>query len=202
MACASLDHQPVLRPTFFDFADDPSAWLDNDEMMVGPDLLVAPVFEPGARRRTLHLPAGAHAAGWFEWATGRYLTGGQSVTVDAPLHQLPLFVRTGTLLPTTAADHDHAGTDEPSRLLHYFPAPGASGRSAAELHEDDGLRRAGQGQDWRRHRFEAEAGPEVLTLQAHAEGPGAGIQGALPVRLPAGERRRLRCVGSVFQRQG
>jgi len=61
---ACRDHRPVLRPSFFDFPDDPLAWRDNDEMMVGPDLLVAPVFEAGARQRTLYLPAGAYAPGW------------------------------------------------------------------------------------------------------------------------------------------
>ena len=40
----------MLRPTLFDFGDDPATWHDNDEMMVGSDLLVAPVFEPGARK--------------------------------------------------------------------------------------------------------------------------------------------------------
>ena len=171
MACASRDHQPVLRPSFFDFADDPTAWQDNDEMMVGPDLLVAPVFEPDARRRSLYLPTGAHATGWFEWASGRYFTGGQSVTVEAPLDQLPLFVRAGALLPTTAADHDRAGTEEPSRHLLYFPAPRAGGRSNAELQEDDGLSLAGLARGWRHHRFEAMATPDGLTLQAHS---GAG----------------------------
>ena len=37
---AMREHVPVLRPTLFDFGDDPATWADNDEMMVGPDLLV------------------------------------------------------------------------------------------------------------------------------------------------------------------
>lgn len=53
---AVAEARPVLRPTFWAFPGDPRCWDDNDEMLVGPDLLVAPVFAPGATTRTLYLP--------------------------------------------------------------------------------------------------------------------------------------------------
>ena len=61
--------------------------------MFGPDLLVAPVVEPHATRRTVHLPAGAT---WTDLATGAVLTGGQLVEVDAPLDVIPIFARDGS----------------------------------------------------------------------------------------------------------
>jgi alpha-glucosidase len=80
---AHAEHLPVLRPTFFDFGDDAATWADNDEMMVGPDLLAAPVFEPGARTRRLYLPR--HAQGWVDWWSGVHHSGGQWIETAAPL---------------------------------------------------------------------------------------------------------------------
>ena len=58
-----------------------------------PDLLVAPVLEPGARRRRVYLPAGAR---WVEAATGVEHAGGRWVEADAPLDVIPVFLRDGS----------------------------------------------------------------------------------------------------------
>lgn len=48
---------PVIRTLFFEFPDDPAAWDRKDEYLYGPDVLVAPVAEAGARQREVYLPA-------------------------------------------------------------------------------------------------------------------------------------------------
>jgi alpha-glucosidase len=60
-------YEPVVRPTFFDFPDDPHCWREGDEMMVGPSLLAAPVVEPGHVHRKVYLPFGAH---WYDFWSG------------------------------------------------------------------------------------------------------------------------------------
>ena len=60
--------------------------------MFGPDVLVAPVMELGARERTLYLPKGAE---WKDAVSGNLYEGGRAVTVDAPLSVIPVFVRDG-----------------------------------------------------------------------------------------------------------
>jgi len=60
----------------------------------GPDLVVSPVWEKGVREQRVYLPAGAR---WRDaWHPGRVHDGGQTVTVAAEPHQLPLFVRVGS----------------------------------------------------------------------------------------------------------
>lgn len=89
---ASAAGTPIARAMVFDFPDDP-AMLDRwDQYMYGPDLLVAPVWRSGARQRGVVLPAGE-----WEWLWDRELswTGPQTVTVDAPLDVIPVFVRAG-----------------------------------------------------------------------------------------------------------
>jgi alpha-D-xyloside xylohydrolase len=77
-----------MRPLFVDFADDPAAWEVEDQYMLGPRYLVAPVVAAGARERSVYLPAGASWAG-----AGQRHAGGQRVTVPAPLESIPVFRR-------------------------------------------------------------------------------------------------------------
>ncbi|RVT81803.1 glycoside hydrolase family 31 protein [Rhodobacteraceae bacterium CCMM004] len=95
MAAAS-EGVPPLRPLFLDFPDDPAAWDVADAHLFGPDLLVAPVLEAGAAERAVYLPRGAT---WTCAWTGETYTGGQTVTADAPLDRIPLFLRDGATLP-------------------------------------------------------------------------------------------------------
>ncbi|MFI7641335.1 hypothetical protein [Nonomuraea sp. NPDC049400] len=72
--------------------DLPGALLDAPPpgALLGPDLLVAPVTEAGARARAVHLPAGAR---WTGAWTGEEHPGGQTITVAAPLERIPLLLR-------------------------------------------------------------------------------------------------------------
>jgi len=189
---ATTEHLPVLRPTLFDFGDDPATWQDNDEMMVGPDLLVAPVFEPGARKRSVYLPRTVH--GWFDWWSGTHHAGGQTIDVTAPLHRLPLFVRGGALVPTTDSPNDHARTEEPSRALLWFP--GRDGSADAPLFEDDGLQNAGTPDRQRVHRFTAQAHAARLDLSMTSTGTWPLPYAQIRVVLPAGETRKLAVSGA------
>lgn len=182
---ASTAHVPVLRPTFFDFADDPVTWADHDEMMVGPDLLVAPVFEPQARTRRLYLPRTPD--GWHDWWTGAHHAGGRWVVVDAPLERLPLFVRGGAMVPVTDTADDRARTEEPTRALRWFP--GREGHDTALLYEDDGLQASGRAADHVLHRFNARATAGTLALTLHSAGGWPLPYREIRVWLPEGESR-------------
>lgn len=92
MRAASESGAPVMRPLFFDFPEDKKCWETEDVYMFGPDVLVAPVMELGARERTLYLPEGAE---WKDAVSGNLYEGGRTVTVDAPLSVIPVFVRDG-----------------------------------------------------------------------------------------------------------
>ena len=92
MKAAHEKGTPVIRPVFYDFPADKTAWDANEEYLFGSDILVAPVLYPGARTKDVYLPAGAK---WVEAETGKVFEGGQMVTVDAPLDTIPLFVREG-----------------------------------------------------------------------------------------------------------
>ena len=96
MTAAGTTGAPSLRPLPLAFPGDAAGFARaDDEYMLGPDLLVAPVVVAGATSRSAHLPPGR----WVHWWTDRVLDGGVDVTVDAPLGSPPLFARAGGLVP-------------------------------------------------------------------------------------------------------
>ena len=94
----------------------PSA--SDDEFLFGPDLLAAPVIEPGARERRLYLPRGRWVDLWRSASYGERhgraaarraascCAAAATVTIPAPLDELPLLARAGTLLPLLPPDVD------------------------------------------------------------------------------------------------
>jgi alpha-D-xyloside xylohydrolase len=68
----------------------------GDQFMFGPALLVAPVTEPGATKREVYLP---EASGWFDFWTGTLIPAGNRLDAPAPLERIPVYVRTGSIVP-------------------------------------------------------------------------------------------------------
>jgi ACS family hexuronate transporter-like MFS transporter len=66
------DYAPIVRPSFLDFPDDERCYEENDDMLVGANLLVAAVVEPGQLARDVYLPMGC---GWYDFWTGAYFSG-------------------------------------------------------------------------------------------------------------------------------
>jgi len=89
-------HAPVLRPLAYGYPDDPASWAVSNslELLVGPDLLAAPVTGSGTTP-SVYLPPGS----WVDLYTGAQVTGGQAFTRQTPLTQFPLYVRAGAVLP-------------------------------------------------------------------------------------------------------
>ena len=123
---------PLVRPLFFADPDDPRLSEVDDTYLLGDALLVAPVWTEGARTRNVVLPKGT----WIAYDTGRAWTGGQTVTVDAPLDRIPLFVRSGSILPQRPVA-PHTGA-QPADTLALAVYPDASNPASFVLYEDDG----------------------------------------------------------------
>jgi alpha-glucosidase len=85
-------YEPVLRPLWLEFPDEPPCWAETDAFMVGPDVLFAPPFDPGVEAVHLRLPAGAE---WLCYWTGEAFRGGQEVQRPAPWDRPPILLRRG-----------------------------------------------------------------------------------------------------------
>ncbi len=80
---------PIVRHLMLAYPDDFATWSLDDQYLLGPDLLVAPILEEGLLRRDVYLPDGE----WFNVWTGQRAVGPKWVAVDAPLGQPPVFAR-------------------------------------------------------------------------------------------------------------
>lgn len=93
---SELGH-PMLRTLFFEFPNDPGSWLIEDQYMFGSDLLVAPLFEEGTRRR-VYLPPGS----WIDYQSGQAYPGAQWHEIAAGPVPVVLLVRSGAVIPHIA----------------------------------------------------------------------------------------------------
>jgi alpha-D-xyloside xylohydrolase len=98
--------------------------------MFGPAFLVAPVTEQGATSRAVYLPAGT---AWYNYWTSERFDGGRTITVNAPIDTIPLFVRAGSILPLGEAIESTSQTQKVWKVRVY---PGSDGDFA--LYQDDG----------------------------------------------------------------
>ena len=83
---------PITRPLYLEYPNDAEAARQDEEWLLGPDVLVAPIVEQGAQSRSVYFPSGC----WRSPASGQQVLGPQSVAVAAPVGQLPFFFRCAT----------------------------------------------------------------------------------------------------------
>ena len=81
---------PTMRPLWWEFPADAGSVGVNDQYMLGPKYLVAPVVTQGATTRKMYFPAGAS---WKQIFTQDVVAGGATKTVAAPLEQIPVYER-------------------------------------------------------------------------------------------------------------
>jgi alpha-D-xyloside xylohydrolase len=81
---------PMMRPMLLAFPEDPTSWFLDQQYMLGPDLLVAPVFTASGEV-TFYLPAGL----WRNYFTNEEIVGGRWITENHDFHSLPLYIRSG-----------------------------------------------------------------------------------------------------------
>jgi alpha-D-xyloside xylohydrolase len=89
---------PVVRSLFLEYPGDPSAYHVELEYMLGPYLLVAPVFNPEGRSQ-IYLPPGS----WYDFWSNQRLEGPAHRLVTVPLDRIPLYVRGDSILPMAPA---------------------------------------------------------------------------------------------------
>lgn len=93
----------ILRPLFYDFDSTPTLSLDyiEDQFMIGPAIMQAPIVQEKERSRFVLLPGSAQ---WWSVLDGRWLNGGRKVKAAPSEQQTPLYVRDGQIIPMTPGE--------------------------------------------------------------------------------------------------
>lgn len=92
---AHMTGEPVLRPLFYENPLDPRAKQCNDEVMLGKDVLLAPIVMQGATTRAVYLPKG----NWINFFTGEKFKGEKDYLFHAEIDETLLFIRCGSVIP-------------------------------------------------------------------------------------------------------
>ena len=195
---ASETGAPVQRPLVFDYQYDPTVRDVDDEFLLGPDLLVAPVVNAGVTARHVYLPPGS----WYDWHTGDLIDGSRFLLAQTPMDRIPIYARGGAVIPMWPEAPPSTAGHHPSAIeLHLF-VPGADGAHQSFLQEDDGLSLAALDGARYRTQFKLTRDRGEVRLSAEVEGEGYPefareafhlvIHGASPdtVRLDGTELRR------------
>jgi alpha-glucosidase (family GH31 glycosyl hydrolase) len=126
----------IVRPLFWEFPDDAQRTVEiTNEWMFGDDLLVAPIVREGQEHCTIYLPRGT----WTDYFRGQRYDGGKDIVYTVDPHtwaDIPLFVRTGAILPTERVQQ-YVGQRPVKRIyLDVFPA---STTTSFTYYDDDGM---------------------------------------------------------------
>jgi alpha-glucosidase len=168
---------PLVRPLFWPDGVDRELWGVDDAFLLGDALLVAPILEEGARARVMRLPAGRWCHLWSE----QCFAGPGLAQLDAPLEEIPILVRGGSVLPL----------EEQGRLaLHLYPT--ADGAASGSCYADGG---DGDG-PWRVDHFHLTRQGSRLRLRWEHEGAYAFAYAEVAVHLHGMTAREAQADGT------
>ena len=119
----------IMRPLVFDYPADSQVFDIKDQFLFGPAFLVNPVTTAGATSRSVYLPAGT----WYDFWTGSTTDGGSTATVSAPLSDIPLFVKAGSIVPMGPSIQYATESIDPLEIRIYAGQDGSF-----TLYEDEG----------------------------------------------------------------
>jgi alpha-D-xyloside xylohydrolase len=121
---------PMLRHMQIEFPGEPNIDTIDDQYMLGPDLLVAPVLLPDATSRYVYFPKGRW---WSLEDVSCVVDGPGFVEVAAPLERIPIFVRTGAVIPRYIHEPQHLKAPAPEEMeLFIYPGPSQKSLCIAE----------------------------------------------------------------------
>lgn len=101
----------------------------TDQYMMGPSILVAPVFT-GQTERNIVLPKG----NWYDFYTGNFMGNGETITIQTKLEQIPLLVKDGAIIPMLAEDYVELETNNPALVVRHY----GTMENVYNIYNDDG----------------------------------------------------------------
>jgi alpha-glucosidase len=122
---------PILRPLAFYDQEDAQAVNNNDQFLFGDHILVSPVLHKNKRTVETYFPTGR----WYDFRTNDIFEGAGTYRIDAPLAEIPFFIKEGTVLPLREV-MQHTRKRDPKQLelnVYY-----GSSKTNSQLYEDAG----------------------------------------------------------------
>ena len=126
-----LKDYTMMRALVMDFNGDDNIYDIKDQWMFGSALMACPVGEYQKYTRNVYLPK---QKGWYDFYTGKYYAGGQTIVADAPYEKIPVFVPEGAILPV--GPEMEWSDQKKAELIDLYVYAGKDG--SYTLYEDEG----------------------------------------------------------------
>ncbi|MDP4276270.1 MAG: glycoside hydrolase family 31 protein [Bacteroidota bacterium] len=142
-AMVAFQDYTMTRMLAFDFMDDANVYNIKDQFMFGPAIMACPVTKPiyydvnskelkGVNKtRSVYLPKNTN---WIDFWTGKKYQGGITITADAPIEHIPVFVRAGAIVPMSPVQQ--YASEMPGAPYEIRIYPGENG--SFTIYEDEG----------------------------------------------------------------
>lgn len=154
---------PILKSLVTYDQSDVQTHYRTDEFIFGEDFLVCPINEPNARGRRMYIPKGI----WFDYWSNSVLKGGKEYWVDADLDSMPIFIKSGAIIPRYPIQQ-YVGEKEIAELTldcYYI-----DGESKSNLYEDDNDGYGYNRGEFCKRAFKYIGKDEEVILQQHQRG--------------------------------
>ncbi|CAH0403352.1 unnamed protein product [Chilo suppressalis] len=137
----STEGLPMVRAMLLEFPKDTVAYttIVQYQFMWGPNILVAPIYNEDtidgiSVRNVIYLPDKNTI--WIDFFTGQRYKGGIILNnFRCPLWKIPVFVRSGAIIPMVNSNNNPYEIKRDNRILTLYP----DGKSNFEIYEDDGI---------------------------------------------------------------
>nr|OQO15523.1 hypothetical protein B0A51_17450 [Rachicladosporium sp. CCFEE 5018] len=128
----------VLRALAWEFPNDPSLANNDNQFLLGPNLMITPILGQGLTSRGGVFPGVGEGEIWYDWYTQAAFDAqpGVNHTIDAPLGHIPVYIRGGAVLPQQEPLMTTAECRNSSWSL--IAALDANGAATGQLYIDDG----------------------------------------------------------------
>lgn len=127
---------PIMQPMFMVFQNDSNTYNEGVDFMWGDSLLVANVVEKGAEIREVYLPdTGDKNIRFYDYYTRNEYEGGQTIKVPVDISSIPMFIKSGAIIPMAANELNNLMNDKVDSL-HIIMAPDID--SSFTIYDDDG----------------------------------------------------------------
>ncbi|MGH8854820.1 MAG: TIM-barrel domain-containing protein [Telluria sp.] len=123
---------PLMRPVLF---EEDEATTMSSTYLWGRDFLVAPVVEPGAKRKEVHFPVKDSV--WFDFHNGRKHLGGITEVVTPEEAHIPVYVRAGAFIPMARVVQSTRDYSTRQIDLHYYHDATVA-KAEGKMYDDDG----------------------------------------------------------------
>jgi len=124
----------LCRPMYYDYPNKEEAYSFKNEYMFGDNMLIMPITSPAVNDLSsikVWLPA---ETDWYEWSTGTFLKGGQTIERKFLINEYPIYVKAGAILPMYDESVKNLQENSNNLVLKVFPG----GDFTTKLYEDDG----------------------------------------------------------------